>query len=49
MIPRRQAVTGHARYGQPTILPEPGNAVARAYAAVAGEIVARLALAGSGP
>ena len=49
VIPRRQAVTGHARYGAPTILLEPGNAVAHAYAAVAGEIVDRLALAGSAP
>jgi len=49
VIPRRQAVTAHARYGAPTILLEPGNAVAHAYAAVAGEIVDRLALAGSAP
>ncbi len=42
IIPRRQAVTGHARYGEPTILLEPGNAVAQAYARLAEEVTARL-------
>lgn len=42
IVPRRQGVTGHARYGRPTVLLEPGNAVAHAYHRVAEEIAARL-------
>jgi len=42
VIPRRQAVTGRAHYGEPTILLEPGNAVAHAYVRLAEEVTARL-------
>ncbi len=49
VIPRRQAVTGHARYGEPTILLEPGNAVARAYGRLAEEVAQRLSVATAAP
>lgn len=42
VVPRRQAVTGHARYGQPTVLLDPDHAVAAAYQRVADEVIVRL-------
>ena len=43
MVPRHQPVTEHARYGRPTTLLRPRSTVARAYRALAGEIIDRLA------
>lgn len=42
VVPRRQPVTNHARYGLPTVLFEPENAVALSYRRVAREVLGRL-------
>lgn len=45
VVPRRQPVTNHARYGLPTVLLEPDSAVAVSYRRAAREVLDRLGIA----